>query len=275
MPEIPELEAFKKYIEVNALDKTIINVESKDPSLIQKTTVATIKKTLVKHHFSSVKRKGKYLIISINDLPDKLVMHFGLTGFLVYTNKNENVPFSKVTFIFDNGMALHWCNVRKFGKIWLVKDVDNIKQLHDLGPDALDISEKEFLQILHEHQTRNIKVLLMDQSAIAGIGNEYSDEILFQAGVDPHHAVKDLSLAVQKKIYTRMIEVLKYAIAVRTKKSSLGERYFERNSGSEFKSNYLLAHRHTDMKCPNHKDEKLMIAKIGGRSAYYCPKEQK
>ena len=117
----------------------------------------------------------------------------------------------------------------------------------------------------------------MDQSIISGIGNEYSDEILFQSGIDPHHTVKDLSSAQLKKIYLQMKKVLKYAIALRKKnvtKLSQG-RMFSAHDNILFKSSYLQAHRHTDMLCPKDKTHKLKKVIIGGRSSYYCPKDQK
>jgi len=117
----------------------------------------------------------------------------------------------------------------------------------------------------------------MNQSIISGIGNEYSDEILFQAGIDPHHKIEDLSPAQLTKLYKKMQEVLKYAINLRTKNfKKIGEiLYFSNPDREKFKSSYLQAHRHTDKKCPKNASHKLKKVTIAGRSTYYCPKDQK
>ncbi|MGB8367640.1 MAG: DNA-formamidopyrimidine glycosylase family protein, partial [Candidatus Babeliales bacterium] len=156
---------------------------------VKKVAFAGFKKALIGKKFSSVKREGKYLIIYLRSSDKKVVMHFGLTGFLVYTkDKEEEVRFSKVTFLFADGSVLHWCDIRKFGAIWLVKQLDEIKGLEKIGPDPLAISKKDFLALLAQSKKKNIKSFLMDQSIIAGIGNEYSDEILFQSKINPHHS---------------------------------------------------------------------------------------
>ena len=138
-------------------------------------------------------------------------MHFGLTGFLIYSkNLKEKIRFSAINFIFKDSV-LHWMSVRKFEKIWLIKDLDEL-HLNKLGTDALKISQKEFLDLCQKYKAKNIKTFLMDQEIISGIGNEYSDEILFQAAIDPHHTIKDLTKSELSKIYKEMNKVLKYSI---------------------------------------------------------------
>ncbi len=276
MPELPELEAFKKYVIHNVLNKSISDVTASYKRSIKKVTFSAFKKILIGKKFLSAKRKGKYLIIDLNSSDKKIVMHFGLTGYLVYTkDKKEKVRFSKVTFIFANGSALHWCDIRKFGAIWLVKKLDEIKGLKKLGPDPLTISKKDFLILLSQSEKKNIKSFLMDQSIIAGIGNEYSDEILFQAKINPHCSISDLSEKQRDTLYKTMNSVLKYAVSLRTKKKNVGQRYFSGQNNEGFKSTYLIPHRHGDMQCPKDKRHLLKKTKIGGRSSYYCPKDQK
>lgn len=276
MPEIPEVEAFKKIIEDNCLNKEIIDIEAPSKEVIKKISFLSFKKNLISHKFKDIERKGKYLIIDISGSYKKLVMHFGLTGFLVYSKKlKEKVRFSAVNFIFKNSI-LHWISIRKFEKIWLI---DNLKDLNldKLGPDALKVSKKEFLELSNKNKSKNIKSFLMNQKIISGIGNEYSDEILFQTGVDPHHSIKDLTSQQLIKIYNEMNKVLKYAIKLRIKnfQKDPKELFFSSKDRKTFKSSYLQAHRHTNMICPKNKKHKLVRIKIGGRSAYYCPEDQK
>jgi formamidopyrimidine-DNA glycosylase len=153
--------------------------------------------------------------------------------------------------------------------------LDVIKELKNLGPDALKITRQQFDALAEKNKAKNIKAFLMDQSIIAGIGNEYSDEILFQVGIDPHHTVKDLSKATLTKLYKNMLSVLKYAIQVRIKHmDAMGRQFFSKEDRGLFKSTYLQAHRHIDMICPKNKKHKLKRVTIAGRTTFYCPEDQ-
>jgi len=275
MPEMPEVEAYKRYISSHCLHKKIKDVSISQKRLIKKGST-DFKKDLVGSTFTNVQREGKYVVIAVSS-DYKLVMHFGLTGFVVVAKAGEKVKYSCVAFTFDNNKTLHWCDIRKFGKIWLVKSIDEVKGLKDLGPDPLKLSYAAFLKIVKENERKNIKSFLMDQSIIAGIGNEYSDEILFQAGIDPHHKIKDLSAGQIKKTYAHMRAILRYATNLRIKNSKkLGkQQWFSADDDTQFKSAYLITHRHTDHRCPKNNSHTLKKATIGGRSSYYCPIDQK
>jgi formamidopyrimidine-DNA glycosylase len=275
MPEMPEVEAFRHYIAAHCLHKKIVKVDTPGKSLIKKGTT-DFKKKLVHYEFTKVEREGKYLVIAVSS-GKKLIMHFGLTGFVVIAKAGEKINYSRAVFTFSNKKSLHWCDIRKFGKLWLVNSIDEVQGLKTLGPDPLKLSYHAFSQIMKDNERKNIKALLMDQSILAGIGNEYSDEILFQAGIDPHHAIKDLSAGQLKKIYSCMKRIMHYAMKLRIKNSKkLGkQQLFSVDDDRQFKSSYLIAHRHGDHKCPNNSDHMLKKATIGGRSSYYCPKDQK
>lgn len=278
MPELPELEGFKAYIDAHCMHKKISNVTATDPNLIKKTSLAQFKKSLVGHNFSSTQRLGKYLVINLSNSDNKVVMHFGLTGSLTYTkDQDQKVRFSKVSFIFTDDSVLHWIAIRKFEKIWLVKDINEISGIKKLGIDALSITKKQLLELLEKNKAKNVKALLMDQTKIAGIGNEYSDEILFQAGIDPRHAVKDLSNAERTKLHEWMHKVLKTSIKVQLKnaKNLADTPFFNVADRASFPANYLQAHRHIDTHCPKHKNHTLKKITIAGRTSYFCPKDQR
>lgn len=277
MPELPELEAFTHYVTIHCLHKPILGVSISDVRVLKGASSALFKKTLVGDAFASAERKGKFLIIHLQKSDKLLVMHFGLTGFLTYTkNAKEKVRFSTVAFEFKDHSVLHWNSVRKFERIWLVDSLADIKELKTLGPDPLKITAKAFSELLEKNRSKNIKALLMDQRCIAGIGNEYSDEILFQAGIDPHHTVKDLTPAQCKTLYKKMKSVLTYFKKVRLQHlATLEHGYFSKDDRAEFKASTLQAHRHVDMICPRNKNHTLKTASIAGRTSYYCPEDQK
>lgn len=148
-----------------------------------------------------------------------------------------------------------------------------IPSLNHLGIDVLSISLKKLEEMIHNQKTRNIKALMLDQKIIVGIGNEYADEILYQAGIDPHHSCKDLSLAQIKKLHTNMLKIMNHAIQLRVKAShAVGEN--ESPLAGEFTKQYLQYHRHSDGNCPKNSNHKLHKATIAGRTTYYCPYEQ-
>lgn len=275
MPELPEVQAYGYYLSQNCLNKKIIDIKSLDPDLIEN-DFSDFKKAIINKKFTSVNRKGKYLIISLSGSNKKLIMHFGMTGTLNYQkSKDIKVKYSKVTFIFNDNSALHWINIRKFAKIKLIDSINQDKSLQKLGPDPLELKEKQFLDIIKKYKTKNIKAFLMDQSIISGIGNEYSDEILYQAGISPKHAIKDLSNKQLDLLFKKMQQVLKYAIEVREKAILKSNQAYFASDRTVFKSSYLQAHRLVDNKCPNNTNQMLKKEKIAGRTSYYCPISQK
>ncbi len=268
MPELPEVEGFKQYFNRTSNNKKIVAVTCKTPSLLKNVTPAQAQKILSGHSFETASRRGKFLISPIKNSPYTIVFHFGMTGSLDVAPKNrlsdEDKKYGQLIFIFSDGTALVWINKRKFGRVYLVTDTDEIKTLKTMGPDALAISQKDFLELLNNKKTSVIKTLLMDQSKIAGIGNEYSNEILYQAGVLPQRKIASLSTPERKRIFSCIQKILKKAIALRT-------------SSTNLPNSWLLAHIKVlrDMKCPKNKDHTLVRKTIGGRSAIYCPIDQK
>jgi formamidopyrimidine-DNA glycosylase len=146
------------------------------------------------------------------------------------------------------------------GRIEIVSSLEDFVESNRLGPDAMAISRSDFFSVISRSKSA-IKSALMNQNLIAGIGNIYADEILFQSGVHP--TVKALCLDDEnyRELYMNMHKVLKRAV----------ERKADPN---KMPDNYLLPHRYKDGKCPRCKGE-FKTEKVGGRTAYYCPNCQK
>lgn len=265
MPELPEVEHFTQYFNKHALKQPIENLLIKTKWLIRNITPEKFTKILIGKKFKKAYRRGKFMVVDINRDPHKIIFHFGMTGDLFYAkvnDKNESLKkYSQVTFVFTNLNALYWLNKRKFGGIYLVTNLDEISTLKNMGPEPLNLTKKEFLSLLDNYKNKNIKAFLMDQSNIAGIGNEYSNEILFQAGIDPHRKISNLNSQEKNEIFKKTQAVLKNAINVDTLNQKLPQ-------------NWLLAHK-KDLICPIGKEHKFKKIKIAGRSAVYCPLHQK
>ena len=190
------------------------------------------------------------------------MLHFGLTGDLVFIKKNQDDPPAKFAlhFHFKGGNDLYFTDTRKMGKIALVEDVDEFILQRKYGPDALKISADDFTTRLGKKRVA-IKTALMDQNTVAGVGNEFSDEILFQTKIHPSSIATNLSEARLKKLHETMVSILKEAVKNNGDRSKL-EHYF------------FLDNRKAGLTCPRCKG-KTGFKTIGGRSSYFCPSCQK
>lgn len=259
MPELPDVEVFKRYLDATGLHQKIEQVELRDNKILGKASANSISKTLRGHQFESTRRHGKHLLVELSD-DGWLILHFGMTGFLQYFKGEEEAPRYHILVIsFDNGYHLAYCSRRKLGTVDLTDDPDIFIDQEKLGPDALTLDFDRFEQLL-KGRRGSIKSLLMNQQAMAGLGNIYSDEILFQAGIHPQTAVDKLTDEQHQILFDKMREVLDTAIDCKADPENLPH-------------DYLLPHRHEGEPCP-HCDSPIEQIKISGRTAYYCPRKQ-
>ncbi|MEG9328184.1 DNA-formamidopyrimidine glycosylase family protein [Salinimicrobium catena] len=258
MPELPEIAFNKKYVDATALHKKITQLSFPDDSLLQ-APKSHFDKALKGEELEETTRLGKYLLIKISS-GKWLVFHFGMTGKLVYYQNQETPKYTKMLLSFDNDYHLAYSCRRKLGKIYLAEGFEEFKKENELGDDALELSEKQFLNLLTD-KSGSIKGALTDQHLLSGIGNVYSDEMLYQCGIHPKSKVDKLSEAEKKQLYKQMKKVLKMAI------DKEGER-------SEFPSDYLINHRKDGEDCPKCSG-KIKQIKVSGRSTYFCPSCQK
>jgi formamidopyrimidine-DNA glycosylase len=190
-------------------------------------------------------------------------MHFGMTGSLSYFN-NSGEPMKHVHLLlrFDNNYSLAYRDPRKFGAIYLEEDIDEFLKLKNLGPDPLknNYSFSSFKQAAGRKK-ETLKAFLMDQSLIAGIGNVYSDEILFDAGLHPEKPLNKLNEPVLKKLFSSMKRILKDSIK------------YESDSG-RFPDDYLLNNRKKNSECPKC-GGRIKMKTVAGRSCYFCQDHQK
>ena len=260
MPELPNVEFLKRYFKNNSLHKKIIDIKCEAKSLIKKIDFKDFKKKLIGKSFKDAWRRGKFLIIEVSGMNEKLIFHFGMSGDLHYIKQGKERRgedrFTRLCFKFANGYELRWLNMRKLGKIYLTES-KKIKLIEEIGPEPLELSEDGFLKLLANYQQKNLKAFLMDQRNIAGIGNVYSDEILFQAKISPHRKIEDLTQKEKKLLFQKT----RYVLTKATK---------DLISLREFPKSWLEPHRHTDLICPRNKNHKLIREIIAGRSAIFC-----
>ncbi|GGI81674.1 DNA-formamidopyrimidine glycosylase family protein [Legionella impletisoli] len=266
MPELPQVKGFVTYFKSTCLHKKIDTTYCEDEDFIENTSCSYLQHVLNGRQFIDVYRRGKYLIAELDD-NHVFVLHFGMTGNLSYGLKknvsDDDKQYAKVILEFEKDYQLLLINVRKLGKLYLTTSLENIKPLKNMGPEPLKLEETNFITLLENHPNKNIKSFLMDQSLIAGIGNELSNELLFQAEIDPHLKIKNINDKKRKKLYAAMQDILKKAVNIFTKNKD----------SSQYPKSWLLAHQE-DLVCPKNKKHDLKKETIAGRSAIYCPLHQ-
>lgn len=240
MPELPEVETIRKQLSAKLIGKKWQGRE-----------------------IVNVRRRAKLLLIDFSD-GTALVFHLKLTGQLLF----NGIPgkHTRAVFDFDDGSNLVFNDARKFG--WS-KHVQNSQEIEKpFGPDALEITLPELKAIFVKKKKTKTKTLLMDQKQIAGIGNIYSDEILFAAKVRSDRVAGTITGKEASKILANTKAILKKAIE---KRGSSIEYYLDAlGQKGDFVSLHRIYHKKQCVKCGS----PITRVKINGRTAHYCPQCQ-
>ena len=255
MPELPEVEIFKRYLDATSLHQRIDDVDVRNTYVLKETSARELARGLKGRRFKSSRRHGKHLFVRA-DGELWLRLHFGMTGSLEYFKNDEQAPrHVRVLFVFSRTHCLAFEDQRKFGEVGLVKDVDEFLKKRALGPDALDLRRSEFRAIFEKHRGA-VKAILLNQKFIAGIGNIYADEILFRARMHPATETSRLGDKAITKLFRATHHILEKAI---TAKADV----------NQMPRSWLLPHRGKGGKCPRC-GRNLRSARIGGRTAWFC-----
>ena len=256
MPELPDIEIFKRYVDATSLHQKIRNVEVRNEKVLGAVSARKLRSNLRGHTFESTRRHGKNLFVELDD-GGWMLMHFGMTGSLTYfENPDDEPPHSRLLFAFENGYHLAFDDARMFGMVDLIGKPEDFLRNRELGPDPLEMDATSFRKRLRETKG-GIKATIMNQKMLAGIGNLYSDEILFQACIHPRTSVAQLDDPTLENLHKETLRVLNTAIKQ--------EAYPQ-----ELPDSFLLSHRQEGARCPrgNGNIQKLQAA---GRTAYFCP----
>jgi formamidopyrimidine-DNA glycosylase len=257
MPELPEVETYTRYFARHALHQRIARVDVRDERILGEIRKDAFVRKLTGRQFGSVQRHGKHLFADAGSA--WLHLHFGMTGDLAFYRDGDGPRFARVVFDFDGGAHLAFEDMRLFGVVDLVADPDAFIRDHQLGPDPLHLTAQRFATLL-EKRRGAIKSLLMTQEIIAGLGNLYVDELLYQTGVHPRRAVDDLKPGEVRAIFTAMRRILREAIA-------------RRGRDAELPRPYLYHHREAGERCPRCGGT-IQRTVVFGRTTYFCAKHQ-
>ena len=282
MPELPEVETtvrgLKKTIRGLVIKDVWTDLNTKDKR--QRDHVANVqyfkifRKEILGGKVLSIERRAKNILINISG-GKTILVHLKMTGYL-FCGENPKIKFAHVIFTLSNKKYLILSDMRKFGKITLLntKTAHETKHLNNLGPEPLEkqFTINNFKSRILQKPNGKIKTILMNQSILAGIGNIYSDEILWRAGVHPERKVSSIKEKELKLIFQALKETLRKGIN------------FGGDSTSDYRNIHGLpgkfqlhhgAYRRTGEKCRKKNCKGIIKRKvIAGRSAHFCDLHQ-
>jgi formamidopyrimidine-DNA glycosylase len=227
MPEIPDLEAIRAFLNKRIVGVEIAQAEVLIPHILR-TPRADFEAALTGNRFGEVMRRGKFLLFGLAD-EHVMVINAMLTGRFQYVRPSaKKLAKTCMTITLDDGWQLRYSDQLLMGKIYVVRagDVMSVPMFAEMGPDALEVSEEDFRARIRKH-TGAIKNILTNHKFIAGIGNAYSDEILFEARIAPFRKRTDLSDVEIGALHQAIGKVMDCSIPIVTEKFSQGLDYTE------------------------------------------------
>lgn len=274
MPELPEIETIKRVLDPQIQGLTIQSIIVDRPEVIAHPAADEFCRRLIGQAFSRLERRGKFLIARLSE-GDRLILHLRMTGCLLLTPADH--PKEKHThliFQLENGEELRFADTRRFGRFWLLQkeEADIYSGVEKLGKEPFDPElSAEYLREQLGKRQKAIKECLLEQRVIAGIGNIYSDEILFEAGIYPARPAKSLTMEEWERLAASIPERLAYFIE---KNATTPAAYLETKGQNYGNTPFLRVYGHEGEACPIC-GEVLCRITIGGRSSTYCPACQK
>lgn len=273
MPELPEVEAVRVGLSSLIIGETIQSVDIRWPRIVaQPRDSMQFARMLKGESFEAVRRRGKYLIFDLTHY--SLVSHLRMEGKYRLLDQEQTLDkHDHVIFHLESGKDLRYNDVRKFGRMSLIKKQadNNFLAIQKLGPEptAENLKSEPFYQAIKKHK-KSIKAVLLDQSAVAGLGNIYCDEVLFRARIHPASSANHLNRCEIENLRQIVISLMAEAVAaggttIRTYKNAFGEvGHFQ---------HALKVYGHRGDPCPRcgTRIEKISVSQ---RGTHFCPKCQ-
>jgi formamidopyrimidine-DNA glycosylase len=284
--ELPEVEVMRRDLEKDVVGKRIKEVDVRQgPNALRiirrhnKAGVKSVRKEfasrLAGHKITKVERKGKYILMNLED-GDVLVVHFGMSGqFLRATKRQPPPPHTHVVMTFQQGGDLRYVDPRTFGEMF-VTTTDDLGKVKELAHIAIDPLEDTFTwgafgEFLFQRAAQ-MKPLLMDQKVIAGLGNIYSDEVLFAAGLRYDRMSNTLSSGEVRRLYRAIQEIVQDAIRYRGT-TLPDEAYVDLFGKPGEYQNELKVYGRKGLPCRRCRTP-IESVTLSGRRSYFCPQCQ-
>lgn len=264
MPELPEVETYRRYVEASSMQQTITDFTCQDPRKLLLNDYDDMREILRGCQFEETYRVGKHLFIKTNKTL-WVYMHFGMTGDLHYFYEDEDPPkHARMVFYFANGYRLGFICPRKFERIGLVENPTDFLAKKGIAPDVMHISIEAFSKNLKRKKSA-IKSVLLDQTVVAGLGNWLADDVLYRAKIHPEMPAFDLSDAQITQIHAAMRDIVQTTIDAEANYDLLPDDFILHARG--------WGKPHLNGQCPCG-TEAITLIRVGGRATYFCSKTQ-
>ena len=270
MPELPEVETVANGLRLGGagfpsiLGRRILSASLLWPRTLAEPTPEQFLERVAGQTIEHIDRRGKFLQMRLS--PDWLLVHLRMSGDLLVENSSQELaPHHRLVLYLDEGLRLAFNDTRKFGRVWLVSDPQQV--VGSLGPEPLDpdLTAEAFYGKL-QHTRRQIKPLLLDQSFIAGLGNIYTDEALHLAKLHPHYPAHAVTPAQAQVLLESIRQVLRSGIHHHG--ASIDWVYRDGNF-----QNYFLVYQRTGQPCRQCGTPIQRIV-VGQRGTHFCPQCQ-
>ena len=263
MPELPEIETIKHVIEPQITGLDIEKATVLRPEVIAHPAADEFCKAVTGQTVLAMERRGKYLIFHLTQ-KSRVILHLRMTGCLLVAP--PGCPMERHTHVvlqFSNGMELRFSDTRRFGRFWLIPfgEEDTDSGIGKLGPEPFSAGcNAGYLQARLGKRKKAIKACLLDQSVVAGIGNIYSDEILFRANINPARPAGSLTAAEWQRLAAEIPQCLAYFIE---KNRTTPEEYWQTKGQGYGNTPFLQVYGHGGEPCP-HCGTALAHTVVGG-----------
>jgi formamidopyrimidine-DNA glycosylase len=265
MPELPEVETISRILRPALVGKTILSAELRWAKTLAAPSPAAFKKRLKGQRIESISRRAKFLDLKLSE--SHLLIHLRMSGdLLVVLGGYQPAKHDRMIAKLSQDTSLIFSDPRKFGRIWLVEDPQEV--FRDLGPEpfSVDFTPEWLYTALHQRR-RQLKPLLLDQTFLAGLGNIYTDEALHLAKLHPLLVSSSVTRKQANALWQAIREVLEEGI--RRNGASIDWVY----RGGDFQ-NHFRVYGQTGEPCPVC-GKKIKRTTIGQRGTHYCPKCQR
>ena len=270
MPELPEVESVRWALDGQLRDKGIVRVCLADAHCVAHPAAGAFCDGLVGRRFAALGRRGKFLCATLED-GGFLAIHLRMTGRLLLAEAGEaSAAHVRAAFLLDDGRELRFVDARRFGRLWLLRpgEEDTYTGMAGLGPEPDDPAlNAAYLRGACGKSRRAVKACLLDQSVVAGIGNIYSDEILYVARIRPDRPACSLSA----EEWERLAEYIPRVVRFFTEKNLVTFEEYRQSAGLEYRNTpWLRVYGHAGEAC-DICGTALERRVIGGRSSVFCP----
>ena len=271
MPELPEVQTVVDFLKDKLLRKTIMSIQSPNGyrGVFENGPLSYYKTCLYRRQIQSIWRRGKYIIMELDS--GFLLFHLRMTGsILLEVPDKHELKYVSLQLTFSDGVNLFFKDIRKFGRIYICQNLDWLEDRMGIEPFSDDFNS-DWLYINLKKRKRMMKSLLLDQRFIAGLGNIYVDEALWQAKIHPKASSANIGKVRCKRLYIGIMDVL--SSAIKYKGTTIINYSYGRNEKGRF-GNKLKVFGRTNEFCPRCSMPIIKIF-VSQRGTHICKKCQR